>query len=254
MNIEPLTPATMPDAIARSLRAAILDGRLVPGEQLREAHLASRFAISRGPLREALRRLEEEGLLVKVPYRGAFVAGADPRATAEIATIRLRLEPYAVELGLERLCGPDHAQLVDAVADLDDAALTGDVGRCIDAHLAVHRVLYTATGNRRLLDIWHSWETLLRLSLAVDHRAFGRLSDVAALHRTLLRTIETGDLDLISRELDGHIRAAIVADTGPAIPPEDGPDRTAGSRRPSLDDPVTRRPSGTTDVTVLKEA
>ena len=214
MDIEPLTPQTMPDAVVRSLRAAILDGRLGPGEQLREAPLAAGFAISRGPLREALRRLEEEGLVVKVPYRGAFVAGADPRAVSEIASIRIRLEPYAVELGLQHLLGRDHALLVDAVALLDASASSGDVGRAIEAHLAVHRVLYAATDNRRLMEIWHGWETQLRLSLAVDHRSFGRLSDVAALHRTLLTTIESGDLALVAGELEGHIRAALVGSAG----------------------------------------
>src|SRR5690242_18347721 len=64
---------TTPDGVYRTLRAAILDGTVPPGGRLREAHIAADLGISRSPLREALTKLEEEGLVVKIPYRGAFV-------------------------------------------------------------------------------------------------------------------------------------------------------------------------------------
>lgn len=88
---------TTPDGVYRTLRAAILDGTVPPGGQLREAHIAKDLGISRSPLREALTKLEEEGLVVKIPYRGAFVVEVSAREVAEIDSVRLRVEPYAAE-------------------------------------------------------------------------------------------------------------------------------------------------------------
>jgi len=91
---------TTPEGVYRVLRAAILDGQVPPGGQLREAYIASDLGISRSPLREALTRLEEEGLVVKIPFRGAFVVEVSAHDVAEIASIRLRVEPFAGELSM----------------------------------------------------------------------------------------------------------------------------------------------------------
>ena len=79
---------TTPDGVYRVLRAAILDGTVPAGGQLREAHIAADLGISRSPLREALTRLEEEGLVVKIPFRGAFVVEVSARGRR-----RYRLDP-----------------------------------------------------------------------------------------------------------------------------------------------------------------
>ena len=103
---------TTPEGVYRVLRAAILDGTVPPGGQLREAHIAADLGISRSPLREALTRLEEEGLIVKIPFRGAFVVEVSAQDVAEIASIRLLVEPYAGELLLEALRGPERPTLM----------------------------------------------------------------------------------------------------------------------------------------------
>ncbi|MEI7743695.1 MAG: GntR family transcriptional regulator [Chloroflexota bacterium] len=205
-TFRPITPVPMRDPATIALREAILTGRLVPGSQLREVGLATQLGVSRGPVREALRSLEEEGLVVKVPYRGAFVAGADPAAISEIARLRERMEPWAVTQGLEHLRGVGGVRLRSIVTAMDEAAGAGDVGRAIDAHLAFHRTLYEAPGIRRLAGLWATWETELRLGLAVDHRSFGRLADVAALHARFLEIIATGDPVQIEAEVTSHLR------------------------------------------------
>src|ERR1700756_1668764 len=89
-----ITQRTTPGSVAHVLRNAILEGRLKPGSQLRETHLAADLGVSRAPLREALGLLAEEGLVEKIPYRGAFVAEVSHESIAEIASLRKRLEPY----------------------------------------------------------------------------------------------------------------------------------------------------------------
>jgi DNA-binding GntR family transcriptional regulator len=114
---------TTPDGVYAVLRAAILDGTVPAGGQLREAHIAADLGISRSPLREALTRLEEEGLVVKIPFRGAFVVEVSARDVADIASIRVLVEPYAAELSAEALRGSERPGLMRTIEELHRALL-----------------------------------------------------------------------------------------------------------------------------------
>ena len=173
MVFEKLNQRTTLDSVVAVLRGAILDGSLAPGSQLREAHIAAELGVSRAPLREALSKLQEEGLVVKQPFRGAFVAEVGPKAVEEIATLRLRLEPFAVERSLAWLQTDRRTpKLRQLVKDLRDTANAGDVPASIEAHLALHRIFYEAADHKLLMDLWNSWEWQLQLFLAVDLRGF----------------------------------------------------------------------------------
>jgi DNA-binding GntR family transcriptional regulator len=187
-----------------------LDGTFPPGSQLREVYIATELGISRAPLREALNRLELEGLVRRIPFRGAFVAEVSPRVAAEIAALRALLEPYAVECALPYFATAEgRAELADAVDTLSERTAAEDRPVSIKAHLAVHGLLYRASGNQALYDVWKSWESQLRLFLAVDHQSFRQLSDLAESHRALLAAIETGDIKQVRRELAGHIHSQV---------------------------------------------
>jgi DNA-binding GntR family transcriptional regulator len=212
--IERLKQSTTAESALRAVRNAILDGTFPPGSQLREVHIATELGTSRAPLREALNHLEREGLVVRVPFRGAFVAEVSPRVAAEIAALRAVLEPYAVECALAYFATPEgQAELVDTVNRLGERTAAEDRPGSIEAHLAVHGLLYRASGNQALYDVWKSWESQLRLFLAADHQSFPQLSDLAVSHRALLAAIESGDSERIRRELAGHIHSQVP---GPA--------------------------------------
>lgn len=195
----------MPDGIADVLRQAILSGELSPGVPLREMQLAAELGVSRAPLREALRMLEEEGLAERRPFKGSAVAIVPAREVQEIAVVRRRVESLAVQLGLERLQADGAAELRAAVARLSTAAAAEDIAASIDAHLAIHRMLYDACGNEVLADMWRSWESRLRLFWVVDHRSFTTLTDVADSHTRLLDLIVAGDMEALHTELRTHI-------------------------------------------------
>ena len=141
---------TTPDGVYRVLRTAILDGTVPPGEQLRETHIAADLGISRSPLREALTRLEEEGLVVKIPFKGSFVMEVSARDVAEIASIRLLVEPYAAELSAATLRGPERLRLKQTIEELYRATDTNDIPASVDAHLRFHRLFYEFSGNAAL--------------------------------------------------------------------------------------------------------
>lgn len=200
---------TTPDGVHRVLRAAILDGTVPPGGQLREAHIAADLGISRSPLREALTRLEEEGLIVKIPFRGAFVAQVSAEDVAEIASIRLLVEPFAGELAAQALRGPERPRLTQALEDIHRAAEKNDIPGSIDAHLQFHRLFYELSGHGVLRGLWSSWETKLRLYLSIDHRSYSDLHDLAVEHERLAAVALDGDREAIRQELARHFPSAL---------------------------------------------
>ena len=211
MAIERLKQSTTAESALLAMRHAILDGTFPPGSQLREVYIATELGTSRAPVREALNQLEREGLVVRVPFRGAFVAEVSPKAAAEIAALRTVLEPYAVEQALPYFAtAAGRTELVETVNRLSEATASGDRPGSIEAHLAVHALLYRASGNEALYEVWKSWEVQLRLFLATDHNSFPQLSDVAVWHRALLAAIETGDIERIRHELADHIHSQVL--------------------------------------------
>jgi DNA-binding GntR family transcriptional regulator len=206
-----LERTTTPEGVYRVLRAAILDGTVPPGGQLRERDISSDLGISRSPLREALTRLEEEGLIVRVPFRGAFVVEVSAEEVAEIASVRLLVEPYAGELAADALRGSERTRLVEALQELRRATDHADIPASIDAHLQFHRLFYELSGHGVLRGLWNGWESKLRLYLAVDHRTYGDLHKIADEHEKLAEAALTGDVDAIRRELASHFRSALGA-------------------------------------------
>ena len=199
--VGPMERTTTPDDVYQVLRTAILDGNLSAGEQLREAHIATQLGISRASVREALTRLEEDGLVLKIPFRGAFVIEVTDRDIAEIASIRSLVESFALELSMDSLRGAHRAEMLRAVEDLRDAARRGDIPASIEAHLSFHRLMYQLSGHRLLQDMWKGWESKLRLYLAADHRSYGDLDEIAVKHERLALAVIRGDQEAIKAEM-----------------------------------------------------
>jgi DNA-binding GntR family transcriptional regulator len=203
---------TTPDGVYRVLRTAILDGTVPPGEQLRETHIAADLGISRSPLREALTKLEEEGLVVRIPFRGSFVVEVSARDVAEIAAIRVLVEPYAAELSAPTLRGPEQLRLKQTIEELYRATDTNDIPGSIDAHLRFHRLFYEFSGNAALQSMWNGWENKLRLYLAVDHRSYSNLHDIAVEHEKLAELALEGDFEAFRQETVNQFRNALQAE------------------------------------------
>jgi DNA-binding GntR family transcriptional regulator len=209
----PLEHQKAPTAVLAQIRHAILSGALTAGEQLREAHIAEEMGISRSPIREALSRLEEEGLVNKVPFKGAFVASVSPETIAEIAGIRTQLDPFAVSLALPGLTASDWKNLRKILEQLQRAA-GDDLVAAIDKHLAFHRYFYERSGNLTLLNLWRDWESKLRLFFIVDHEAFENSRDVVAVHEELIEIMRSGDPEEIRAAFAHHVHDAPGVEAG----------------------------------------
>ncbi len=197
---------TLAGQVAAAMRDAVLSGGFVPGQQMNEADLATRFAVSRGPLREAMQRLVQEGLLVSHPHRGVFVVELTEADLADIYVAREAIESAALGL-IARL--PQREALrgrLEAEADRMAAAIAAtDWPNVADSDLAFHRALVDAAGSARLKRMFGAMQAETRLCLHMLMPGYRWGTRVADDHRRLA-ALATGDdlpaaLDDIARHL-----------------------------------------------------
>lgn len=139
------------DVVFQTLRQAILRGELEPGERLMEIHLADRLGVSRTPIREAIRKLELEGLVVMIPRRGAVVASITEKDMKDVLEVRRTLEMLAVEVACDRISPEQLEQLKEASEQFQKICAKGDLIQLAQADVAFHEVIYNATNNLRLV-------------------------------------------------------------------------------------------------------
>ena len=138
------------DVVFKTLRQAILTGELKPGERLMEIHLANKLGVSRTPIREAIRKLELEGLVTMVPRRGAQVARITEKSMSDVLEVRRALDELAVELACLRITQEEKEQLKEACLNFEKIVITNDVHEIAKADVAFHDIIFAATGNGRL--------------------------------------------------------------------------------------------------------
>jgi DNA-binding GntR family transcriptional regulator len=190
------------------LRAAILKGDLRPGAPLPEVQIAADLGVSRAPVREALRMLQEEGLVSKESYRGAFVAHVPPELVEEIRSIRMRIEPFAAERSFVALADSGVTTLEEALRQLEGAAAEADALAAVDAHMDFHRTFYELAGHRLLLETWRNLESGLRRASMDDHLSARTSGDLVEPHRALLECVKRGDIVALQTALDAHITSS----------------------------------------------
>lgn len=141
------------DVVFNTLRKAILTGELKPGERLMEIHLANRLGVSRTPIREAIRKLELEGLVIMIPRRGAEVAQITEKSLKDVLEVRRALDALCTELACDRISDEEMKRLKQACDEFEDAVATGDVTTIAAADVAFHDIIIEATGNERLIQL-----------------------------------------------------------------------------------------------------
>ena len=141
------------DVVFNTLRKAILTGELKPGEHLMEIHLANKLGVSRTPIREAIRKLELEGLVIMIPRRGALVAQITEKDLKDVLEVRRALDALCAELACERITQEEKQQLKAACDEFEKATKTGDTTTIAAADVKLHEIIVEATGNRRLIQM-----------------------------------------------------------------------------------------------------
>ena len=141
------------DVVFKTLRQAILKGDMVPGERLMEIQLAKKLGVSRTPIREAIRKLELEGLVTMVPRKGAEVAGITEKNLCDVLEVRRALEELAIELACERIHEDMVTELVAAERDFKDATAGSDAIKIARMDEKFHDIIFQATENDKLVQM-----------------------------------------------------------------------------------------------------
>lgn len=148
VNMDEFLP--LRDVVFNTLRQAILTGELKPGERLMEIHLANRLGVSRTPIREAIRKLELEGLVIMIPRRGAEVAKITEKSMQDVLEVRRALDTLCVELACERISEEELDLLKAACDEFEKATHTKDPKKIAKADVELHDIIVRATRNARL--------------------------------------------------------------------------------------------------------
>ncbi len=196
------------DLVAHELRKLVLSGVLKPGQRLIEERLTEQFGVSRPPLREAMRLLQQEGLIVRLPRRGSLVTPLTAADVREIYSLRNGLERLAIELGVPVADPARLEPMRAALAGMRRAAARKDREALLEENLRFHQALCGLPGHRRLLQAYLSLTMQLRLCMAMNIRfreqVFGNLEENVERHRRLLELIESGDRDAVLAALAEH--------------------------------------------------
>lgn len=193
------------DVVFQTLRQAILKGELQPGERLMEIKLAEKLGVSRTPIREAIRKLELEGLVVMVPRKGAAVANITEKDTKDVLEVRRTLEMFAVEVACERITPEELEALKEAAKEFGDAKGSMDLIRIAETDMRFHERIYEATHNERLLQMLNNLRENMyryRIEYLKDPNYYDSL---VREHQEILNAIESGNKEAARVCMRDHI-------------------------------------------------
>lgn len=209
-SFEPVHQESTAALIARQLRDAIMHGRLEPGAQLSEADLSAQFGVSRGPLREAMQRLVQEGLLRSERNRGLFVIVLAEEDVRDIYAARLAIESAAATMILRAGDSVALAELRSACAAMTKAAKKKDMVGLSDADLRFHEVLVTQSGSPRLIRMHETLIVETRMCMTALQDKYRVPADVVLEHAAIVDAIEAKDEALALRKIDEHMQDALT--------------------------------------------
>lgn len=181
------------DVVFQTLRQAILHGELKPGERLMEIHLAQKLGVSRTPVREAIRKLELEGLVLMIPRKGAVVAEITMTDLEDVLEVRMALEELAVKSACRKITQEQLAEVKRLAAEFRKLLYSEDVTACAEADVAMHDAIYEATGNRRLVQMLNNLREQMyryRMEYLKDRQAHSFLVEE---HEEIVNALENRD-------------------------------------------------------------
>lgn len=186
MNLEMEMDEYLPlrDVVFNTLRRAILKGELKPGERLMEIALADKLGVSRTPIREAIRKLELEGLVVMAPRKGAKVASITERDLNDVLEVRKGMEVLAISLACKRITGEELDKLEAIEQSFQSLIESGNLTELAEMDVKFHDTIYQATNNQRLVQLLNNLreqmyryrmeylkDIAVRRTLAEEHKA-----------------------------------------------------------------------------------
>lgn len=206
-NLKVATNEYLPlrDVVFNTLRQAILKGELEPGERLMEIQLADRLGVSRTPVREAIRKLELEGLVIMVPRKGAEVAGITEKGMKDVLEVRKALEELAVELACQKVTEENIQYLEQHLVDFEKAIKNGDLTNIAEMDVDFHDTIYSATDNEKLVQMLYNLrEQMYRYRVEYIKDQATRMI-LLTEHKEIIETLKNRDVKAAKEAIAKHI-------------------------------------------------
>ncbi len=199
------------DVVFNTLRQAILRGELQPGERLMEIQLANKLGVSRTPVREAIHKLSQEGLVLMIPRKGAEVADISEKNLQDTLEVRKALEELAVQLACDKITGEQIEELKQAGEEFKRALKSNDIMEIAEADVEFHDVIYQATDNEKLIQLLNNLSEQMyryRVEYLKDENVFPRL---AREHDEIVELVEKRDKENAAKVMCEHIDNQITS-------------------------------------------
>ena len=201
------------DVVFNTLRQAILRGELKPGERLMEIQLANKLGVSRTPIREAIRKLELEGLVLMIPRKGAEVAEITEKSLRDVLEVRRALEELAVQLACEKITKEEIRELERVAKEFQQVVNSSDITEIAEVDVGFHDIIYTATDNQKLIQLLNNLrEQMYRYRVEYLKRD-GVFPQLIAEHEAIIRHIENNEkekaTEVMCRHIDNQVETVI---------------------------------------------
>ena len=210
LRLPRVQPRVLRQEVLEALRSAILANRIKPGSRLLEADVAGRMGVSRAPVREAIRQLEQEGLVEFFPHRGAVVVGLPDDEIDAIYELRALIEERAIARAAEHATEADLERLESLIGDMQQALKARDIDEVAEIDLRFHGAIVELSGFSLLRHIWGSLDGLVRVR---SYQALDRpgraakyfLSGSIASHSVLVDLLRARDAEGAGQAIRAHI-------------------------------------------------
>ena len=199
------------DVVFHTLRDSILKGELETGERLMEIHLANKLGVSRTPIREAIRMLEQEGLAVTYPRRGAQVAKMTEKDLQDVLEIRDALDELAAKSAIKNITPEAISELKETMTAFKEAAYRGDIREVAAADEKFHNIIYQAADNPKLLVIIHNLKEQMyryRYEYVKDNANYER---ILKEHEEIILGLEKKDAGYVRERMHAHLKNQVEA-------------------------------------------
>ena len=194
------------DVVFNTLRRAIITGEFAPGERLMEISLANRLGVSRTPVREAIRKLELEGLVIMIPRKGAQVAKITEKSLRDVIEIRCVLEEFAASLACERITEEGKEKLKEAHQQFVDTVQSRDILDIVEKDEKFHDAIFQATSNDKLITIINNLREQFYRYRMEYVRDIEQHSVLVTEHENLLHAIFNHDSETAKQIMRTHLK------------------------------------------------
>lgn len=200
---------SLSDQAADILRRAILNGQFKPGTELNETDLAEKLGTSRGPIREALRILNTEGLAETVPYHGTRVRSFTLKDIEELYSMRVLMETFAVQRIIETQANEGAAASLRSYYEgMIAAAAKNNFQKLNELDRAFHDTLIEISDHKLMKSLWQMVAMRVQQIMALNNRRFDDLHEIANNHLVIIEKIEAGETEVACELLEDHIVTA----------------------------------------------